>query len=182
MLEYYLITAVIVAGLAGLLTYFQATSKDKHPSTAKNKADAGPQPKQATASSAQNPTSATTQPQVIPPLGLTVPGATHVPLSMVNFLRLFGLGYAPLRDCCFIQGPLTPEQLHPVVAKTLVQMHAEGDVIGPDAMEFLFHGRELKNTEMLVFVILDGRTQAESRIAAFVDRMRFPVKPRVAPM
>jgi hypothetical protein len=181
MLEYYLIAAIVVAGLAGLLTYLQATRKEKHPAPAKSEAHTGPQPKQPTATPIPSSTPVADAPEVIPPLGLNVPGATHVPLRMVNFLRLFGLGYAPLRDCCFIQGPLTKEQLHPLLASTLVQMHAEGDVVGPDAMEFLFHGRELKNTEMLTFVILDGRTQAESRIAAFVDKMRFPVKPRETP-
>jgi hypothetical protein len=99
---------------------------------------------------------------------------------MVNFLRLFGLAYAPLRDFCFIQGPITKDQLHPIVASSLLQMHSDGDAVGPDIMEFLFHGRQLKNTEMLGFVILDGRTQAESRIVAFVDKMRFPIKPRVS--
>jgi hypothetical protein len=183
MLEYYLITAVVAAGLAGLLTYFWATSKNKRATTEKSKADTGPQ--QSTPVPNTIPTKAATSvpaPAPAPaPLGLVVPNATHVPLSMVSFLRLFGLAYAPLRDFCFIQGPLTKEQLHPIVSNTLVQMHSEGDAVGSDVMEFLFHGRELKNTEMLSFALLDGRTQAESRIVAFVDKMRFPVKPRAVP-
>lgn len=162
MLEYYLITAIVAAAVAGLFTYLRLTAKDK---------PVVPVPGQDVAAAAN-----TSQPR-----RLFVPGATHVPLRMVNFLRLFGLANAPLRDFCFIQGPLTKEQLHPVVSSTLVQMHCNGDALGPGIMEFLFHGYHLKPTETLSFVLLDGKTPEDGRIVVVVDKLRFfavqPVMP-----
>lgn len=163
MFEFTLIIAVVAAAVSGFVTYCWLT-KDRTPATAsKVRKVAGSQKSNST-------------PTITPPRPfLNVAGAVHPRGRNLSFLRLFGLGYAPVFDLCFIPGPLAQEQLPPLVATTLQTMHAEGDAVGPDIMEFIFHRKSLTKDEVLCFALLSQSSDPGHRTVAFVDKLRFPV-------
>lgn len=163
MFEFTLIIAVIAAAVSGFVTYCWLT-KDRTLATASKERKV----------SGSNKTSP--PPKASPPRPfLDIAGAVHPRGSNMSFLRLFGLGYAPVYDLCFLAGPLAQEQLSPLVATTLQTMHADGDAVGPDIMEFLFHRKSLTKDEVLCFALLAQSSEPGHRTVAFVDKLRFPV-------
>lgn len=163
MFEFILIIAVIAAAVSGFVTYCWLT-RSRIPATASNQ-------KKVHGSSPRAPAQA----QLPAPPTLEVEGAVHPRGVNLSFLRLFGLGYAPVYDLCFLPGPLAQEQLSPLVATTLRTMHTDGDAVGPHVMEFLFHGKILTKDEVLCFALLALPRGPGHRIVAFVDKLRFPV-------
>jgi hypothetical protein len=163
MLEFILIISVITAAISGFVTYFWLTHKRVPvPMTGR----------QTTIGSTQ---AVPSQNEIPKPPRLEVSGAIHPPKAHFGFLRLYGLGYAPVYDLCFLPGPLTKDNLAPLVASSLTVMHGEGDAVGQDVMDFIHHGRTLTKNEVLCFALLAKPNDIGHRIVAFVDKLRFPV-------
>jgi hypothetical protein len=116
MFESILIIAVIAASVSGVVTYCWLTKSSTSTAASNQKKENVP--------SAQGPAQ---QPVPARPT-LEVVGAVHPKGVNLSFLRLFGLGYAPVYDLCFLPGPLAQAQLSPLVATTLQTMHAGGDL------------------------------------------------------
>lgn len=167
MFEFMLIVAVIAAAVSGFVTYFWLT-RNRMPATPSHQ-------EKASAPRSSAPAQPSTQASLPAAPKLEVVGAVHPRGVNLSFLRLFGLGYAPVYDLCYLPGPLAQEQLAPLVATTLRTMHTEGDAVGPDVMEFLFHGKSLTKDEVLCFALLAQPRGPGHRIVAFVDKLRFPV-------
>jgi hypothetical protein len=162
MLEYILIFAVISAACSGFATYRWLTVKRPTATTKNGKAESGTTP----------PAPATSEHPKPPRLEIL--GAIHPRTGDFAFLKSLGLGNAPIYDLCFLPGPLTKDQLPPLVASTLEQMHQEGDAVGPDVMDFVHLGKTLKDTEALYFVLLAQTSPTGHRVVAFVDKRRWP--------
>lgn len=162
MLEYILLVAVTTAAISGFVTYLWLTLKRQPASTTK---------KQASPGSMQQASATSVKPA---PPTLDVAGSVHPTKGNFGFLRLYNLGYAPVYDLCFLPGPLTKENLAPLVSKTLETMHTDGDAVGSAVMEFIHNGKALTKDEALCFVLLAQPNSTGHRIAAFVDKLRFP--------
>jgi hypothetical protein len=162
MLEYILIFALFSAAFSGYLTYRWLTVKRPTASNTSGKADSGPTP----------PAHAASEPPKPP--RIEVAGAIHPRTGNFTFLKSLGMGNAPVYDLCFLPGPLTKDQLPPLVSSTLERMHQEGDAIGSDVMELIHLGKTLSDTEALYFVLLAQPPHGGHRLVAFVDKRRWP--------
>jgi hypothetical protein len=164
MLELILIIAVITLAFSGFITYKWLTLKRVLVSAVKETKAVG-SAKSATATTSEAPT----------PPRLEIEGAIHPKKGNFGFLKLFGLSYAPVYDLCFLPGPLTKDNLAPIVASTLKSMHQDGDAVGSDVMDFIHHGKRLSQDEVLCFALLAKPRDAGHRIVAFIDKLRFPI-------
>jgi hypothetical protein len=163
MLELILIIAAITAALSGFATYKWLTLKRVPVAAAQDtKAIGSAQPAAASNSGAPSPHR------------LEIEGAIHPKKGNFGFLKLFGLSYAPVYDLCYLPGPLSKDNLAPIVASTLITMHNDGDAVGTDVMDFIHHGKRLAQNEVLCFALLAKPRDTGYRIVAFVDKHRFP--------
>ena len=162
MFEFILIIFVVVSAISGMATYFWLTQNEKQAVTTQEPTASG-STKQAHAA----------QGNVLQQPRLAVMGAVHPKSGTFGFLKLFGLGHAPVFDFCFLPGPLAKGSLAPIVASTLETMHAEGDAVGTDVMELIHHGKTLAKNEALCFALLAKPRNSGHRIVAFVDKSRF---------
>lgn len=103
---------------------------------------------------------------------LQIEGSEKPATGDTRFLKLFGLANRPVLDMRFIPGPRSFTELPPFVSANLVRAYEAGDAVGTDVMEFIHHGRRLKDNQQLWFVLLSMGEQTAARLVAFVDIVR----------
>ena len=126
---------------------------------------------QVKASSAHTPVAAAPAAEATRP-HLQIEGSQKPTSGDTRFLKLFGLANRPVLDLRFIPGPRSFAELPPFVSTNLVRAYEAGDAVGTDVMEFIHHGRRLKDNQQLWFVLLSMGEQTAARLVAFVDIVR----------